>query len=162
MNSGGLAGRSSSSGSASSSSTRSLTTRGMSTFCWWVRRTSPLPYARASPHDLEQLLGAQPADRHQEPDRGVPPVELRRHADVVVPLQVGRGRHAAGQLAAQAALELLAVGLGADRVHQELQPRAAPLGAVLLGVAEDRRDAGDDLRGLVGRHEYVEPACEVR
>ena len=89
-------------------------------------------------------------------------VELRRDADVVVALEVRRGRHAAGQLAAQAALELLAVGLGPDRVDQELQPRAAALLAVLLGVAEDRGDAGDDLRRLLGLDEDVEPAGEVR
>ena len=51
---------------------------------------------------------------------------------------------------------------GPIAVDEELQPGLAARLAVLLGVAEDRGDAGDDLGGLLGRDEDVEPAREAR
>ena len=76
-------------------------TDGISTFCWWVRRTSPRPDSRDTAHDLQQLVGAQSADRHDEADRRGLLVELRRDADVVVTLEVRRRGGRRGQLAAR-------------------------------------------------------------
>ena len=63
---------------------------------------------------------------------------------------------------AEPAHELGAEAVGAERVDEELQPRAAALGAVLVGVAEDRGDLGDHLGRLLGRHEDVDGAREAR
>ena len=106
--------------------------------------------------ELEQLGGLQAADRDAEADRRVLAVGLRRDADVVVAAKVRLGPRRGRSSPAHAAHELLAEGLGAHRVDEELEAGAAALGAVLLAVAEDRGDARDDLRDLLRRDEDVE------
>ena len=88
-------------------------------------------------------------------------VVLGVDAEVVLAAQAGRLGDAGPQRPADALDELLAEGLGTDAVEQELQPGATPLGAVLVGVAEDGGHALDDLGGLLGRHEDVDPAREA-
>src|SRR4051812_1097614 len=111
--------------------------------------------------ELEQLARLQAADRDAEADRGVLAVVLGRDADVVVAAQLRRLLDAAAQLAAHAALELLAEGLGAHAVEDELEARLAARLPVLVAVAEDRRDVLGDLGGLLGRDEDVDPAREA-
>ena len=114
------------------------------------------------PHELAQLVAAQAPDRDAEADRGVLAVGLRRHADVVVAAQVGGDAGGAPDVVPEPLDELLAQAVGPDLVDEELQPRLAALGAVLVGVAEDRGDPGDDLGRLLGRHEDVDRAREAR
>ena len=78
------------------------------------------------------------------------------------PERPGRLLHTAAQRAADARLELLAQGLGADAVDEELQAGLAARLPVVLGVAEDAGHRGDDLGGLLGREEDVHPAREAR
>ena len=114
------------------------------------------------PHELVQLVAAQAPDRHAEADRGVLAVGLRGHADVVVAAQVGGDAGGAPDVVPEPLDELLAQAVGPDLVDQELQPRLAALGAVLVGVAEDRGDPGDDLGRLLRRDEDVDRAREAR
>ena len=78
------------------------------------------------------------------------------------PRQARRLRHAAAQVAADAPIDLVAQRLGPDAVDEELQARLAARLPVLLGVAEDPGDRGDDLGRLLGRDEDVDPAGEAR
>ena len=89
-------------------------------------------------------------------------VGLREDADVVLAGQARGLRDAVAQRAADARLDLLAQRLGADAVDEELQARLAARLPVLLGVAEDAGDRGDDLGRLLGRDEDVDPAGEAR
>ncbi len=113
-------------------------------------------------HELRQLLGAQAADRDAVADRRVDSVALRRDADVVGAVEAAGRLDAAAQRALDAALELLAEGVGAHRVEQELEAGAAALGTQLLGVAEDRDDPLGDLGGLLRSDEDVDPTSEAR
>ena len=65
-------------------------------------------------------------------------------------------------VAADALDDLLAQRLGPDAVDEELQARLAARLAVVLGVAEDAGDRGDDLGRLLGGDEDVDPAREAR
>ena len=114
------------------------------------------------PDELVQLVAAQAPDRDAEADRGVLAVGLRGHADVVVAAQVGGDAGGAPHVVPEPLDELLAQAVGPDLVDEELQPRLAALGAVLVGVAEDRGDPGDDLGRLLRRDEDVDRAREAR
>ena len=103
------------------------------------------------------------------PGRRSRPCGARRRPAACTPMwssprRSGRLRDAAAQLAADAALELLAAApRGPIAVDEELQARLA---ARLRGSPRSRGRspviAGDDLGGLLGRDEDVDPAREAR
>jgi hypothetical protein len=120
------------------------------------------PVLAGDPHDLAELLGAQAADRDAEPDRRVLAVGLPGDPDVVVTPEVRGGAGPALELVAASTLELCAELVRADPVEEELEPGLAPLGPVLVRVAEDRGDLLDDVGRLRLGDEDVDPAGEAR
>jgi hypothetical protein len=112
--------------------------------------------------ELGELVGLEPADRDDDADRAVRAVGLGEDADVVLAREARGLRDAVAQVAADALDDLRAQGLRADPVDEELQPRLAARLPVVVGVAEDAGDRGDDLGGLLGGDEDVDPAGEAR
>ena len=58
----------------------------------------PSAVRMSQPPELAQLARPQPPDRDHEAHGGMLAIGLRRHADVVMPLEVGLGRRRAAQL----------------------------------------------------------------
>src|SRR4030095_12665127 len=127
----------------------------------WRQPKLALTVALGDPRQLDELVSPHPADGRLEAAVVQAGLSLAKDADMII-WPGGPGVAPGGrQRASQARRELLTEPQTTPLVHQEGQARLAPRLARPV-IAEDQRDRGAYLRGLLRRHEGVERGREAR